>query len=63
MSKLGPYQGEYGCLVVPLDKGICGAMAREQQTQIVDDVHQFDGHIACAMSTQSELVILVFDKG
>ena len=43
--------------------GVCGAAVREQQTQIVDDVHQFDGHIACAASTQSELVITVFDKG
>ena len=57
------YQGEYGCLLVLFDKGICGAAAREQQTQIVDDVHQFDVHIACAASTQSELVIPVFDKG
>ena len=60
--KLGPYQGGHGCLVIPFDKGACGAAAREQQTQIVDDVHQFDGHIACAASTQSELVISVFDK-
>ena len=61
--KLGPYQSGYGCLVIPFDKGVCGAAAREQQTQIVDDVHQFDEHIACAASTQSELVITVFDKG
>ena len=63
MLQLGPYQSGYGCLVIPFDKGVCGAAAREQQTQIVDDVHQFNGHIACAASTQSELVILVFDKG
>jgi len=49
-------------LVIPFDKGVCGAAARQRQTQIVDDVHQFDGHIACAASTQSELVIPVFDK-
>ena len=61
--KLGPYQGGHGCLVIPFDKGVCGAAAREKQTQIVNDVHQFDGHIACAASTQSELVIPVFDKG
>ena len=60
--KLGPYQGGHGCLVIPFDKGVCGAAARQRQTQIVDDVHQFDGHIACAASTQSELVIPVFDK-
>ena len=60
--KLGPYQGGHGCLMIPFDKGVCGAAARQRQTQIVDDVHQFDGHIACAASTQSELVIPVFDK-
>ena len=60
--KLGPYQGGHGCLMIPFDKGVCGAAARNRQTQIVEDVHQFDGHIACAASTQSELVIPVFDK-
>ena len=60
--KLGPYQGGHGCLVIPFDKGVCGAAARKKQPQIVDDVHQFDGHIACATSTQSELAIPVFDK-
>jgi L-methionine (R)-S-oxide reductase len=61
--KLGPYQGGHGCLVIPFDKGVCGAAAREQQIQNVDNAHQFDGHIACATSTQSELVIPVFGKG
>ena len=61
--KLGPYQGGHGCLVIPFDKGVCGAAARQRKTQIVDYVHQFDGHIACAASTQSELVIPVFDNG
>ena len=60
--KLGPYQGGHGCLMIPFDKGVCGAVARNRQIQIVDDVHQFDGHIACAASTQSELVIPVFDR-
>ena len=60
--KLGPYQGGHGCLEIPFDKGVCGAAARDRQIQIVDDVHQFDGHIACAALTQSELVIPVFDS-
>ena len=60
--KLGPYQGGHGCWMIPFDKGVCGAATRKRQTQIVNDVHQFDGHIACAASTQSELVIPVFDK-
>ena len=62
MLKLGPYHGGHGCLVIPFDKGVCGAAARYRQTQIVDDVNQFDGHIACSASTQSELVIPVFDQ-
>ena len=62
MFKLGLYQGGHGCLVMPFDRGICGAAAHKQHAQIVDDVHQFDGHIACATSTQSELAIPVFDK-
>ena len=49
--------------MIPFDKGVCGAAARKQQTQMVADVHNFDGHIACSVSTQSELVIRVFDKG
>ena len=61
--KLGLYRGGHGCLVTPFDRGICGAAAHKQHAQIVDDVHQFDGHIACTASTQSELVIPVFDKG
>jgi putative methionine-R-sulfoxide reductase with GAF domain/RimJ/RimL family protein N-acetyltransferase len=60
--KLGPYQGGHGCLVIPFDKGVCGAAARYRKTQIVHDVSQFDGHIACSASTQSELVIPVFDR-
>ncbi len=60
--KLGPYQSEHGCLMIPVDKGVCSAAARNRQTQIVDDVHQFDGHINCAAPIQSELVIPVFDR-
>ena len=60
--KLGPYQGGHGCLRIPIDKGVCGAAARNRQTQIVDDVINLTG-ILPVPSTQSELVILVFDKG
>ena len=45
---IGPYQGHMGCLRIPLDKGVCGAAARTRLTQLVPDVHQFPGHIACA---------------
>ena len=59
--KIGPYQGGHGCLVIPFSRGVCGTAARTKQVQLVVDVEAFDGHIACASSTQSELVLPVFD--
>lgn len=60
--KIGPYQGGHGCLVIPFARGVCGAAARTGERQIVVNVDAFDGHIACASSTQSELVLPVFDR-
>lgn len=60
--KIGPYQGGHGCLTIPFDKGVCGAAARTATPQLVADVEQFDGHIACASSTRSELVIPLMDN-
>ncbi|MEM8592689.1 MAG: GAF domain-containing protein [Pseudomonadota bacterium] len=60
MLKIGPYQGGHGCLVIPFDRGVCGAAARQKQVQLVDDVDAFPGHIACSSSTKSELVLPVF---
>lgn len=62
LLKIGPYQGGHGCLAISFDKGVCGAAARTATTQLVDDVEQFDGHIACSASTRSELVIPILDK-
>lgn len=59
--KIGPYQGGHGCLTIPFSRGVCGAAARTRKTQLIADVNTFDGHIACASSTQSELVLPVFD--
>ena len=59
MLKIGPYQGGHGCLQIPFSRGVCGAAARTGQVQLVPDVDAFDGHIACASSTRSELVIPV----
>ncbi len=59
MLKIGPYQGGHGCLVIPFSRGVCGAAARTGQTQNVPDVDAFPGHIACASSTKSELVLPV----
>jgi GAF domain-containing protein len=60
LLKIGPYQGGHGCLVIPFARGVCGAAARTGQTQLVPDVDAFPGHIACASSTRSELVLPVF---
>ena len=60
--KIGPYQGGHGCLVIPFERGVCGAAARSGETQLVDDVEAFQDHIACSSSTRSELVIPVFNK-
>lgn len=57
--KIGPYQGGHGCLVIPYARGVCGACARTGETQIVDDVDAFPGHIACSSSTRSEIVLPV----
>ncbi|MBT8409175.1 MAG: GAF domain-containing protein [Alphaproteobacteria bacterium] len=59
LMKIGPYQGGHGCLIIPFGKGVCGAAARTGETQLVPDVEAFEGHIACASSTRSELVLPV----
>jgi len=61
LLKIGPYQGGHGCLVIPFSRGVCGAAARSGEVQLVADVDAFPGHIACASSTRSELVLPVFD--
>ncbi|WP_299900910.1 GAF domain-containing protein [uncultured Ruegeria sp.] len=60
--KIGPYQGGHGCLVIPFERGVCGAAARTGEAQLVPDVDAFPGHIACASSTRSELVLPVRDS-
>ena len=59
MLKIGPYQGGHGCLVIPFSRGVCGAAARSGEVQIVPDVDAFPGHIACASTTRSEIVLPV----
>ena len=56
---IGPYQGTHGCLRIPFSRGVCGAAARTRQTQLVPDVTEFEGHIACSSRTQSEIVVPV----
>ena len=54
---VGPFQGLPACVRIQLDKGVCGAAARTGQTQRVDDVEAFPGHIACDSASRSELVV------
>ncbi len=61
LLKIGPYQGGHGCLVIPFSRGVCGASARLGQVLNVPDVDAFPGHIACASSTRSELVLPVWN--
>ncbi len=62
LLKIGPYQGGHGCLVIPFSRGVCGAAARTGQMQLVPDVDAFPGHIACASSTRSEIVLPVVNS-
>jgi GAF domain-containing protein len=61
LLKIGPYQGGHGCLQIPFSRGVCGAAARTGAVQLVEDVDSFEGHIACASSTRSEIVLPVRD--
>lgn len=60
---VGPFQGLPACVRIPLDRGVCGAAARTRQTQRVDDVHTFPGHIACDAASRSELVVPLVRHG
>lgn len=59
LLKIGPYQGTHGCLTIPFERGVCGAAARLRQTQVVPDVREFPGYIACSSSCRSEIVVPV----
>ncbi|MGV9008776.1 GAF domain-containing protein [Brevundimonas sp.] len=58
---VGPYQGTLGCLRIAFGRGVCGTAAITRQTQIVQDVHAFPGHIACDPRSVSEIVVPVLD--
>ena len=62
MLKIGPYQGGHGCLQISFNRGVCGAAARLEKTQLVEDVDAFPGHIACSSLTRSEIVLPVWDR-
>ncbi len=54
---LGPFQGKTACEIIPLNKGVCGHCATIKKTVVVDDVHNFVGHIACDSASNSEIVL------
>jgi len=57
---LGPFQGKPACIRIPVGRGVCGTTAKKGETIIVEDVHQFPGHIACDSASNSEIVIPIF---
>jgi L-methionine (R)-S-oxide reductase len=54
---VGPFQGKPACIRIALGRGVCGTAAQTRETQLVRDVHSFDGHIACDAASQSEIVV------
>lgn len=54
---LGPFCGQVACTRIPVGKGVCGTAYAENKTQVVTDVHQFPGHIACDAASESEIVV------
>lgn len=60
---LGPFQGKIACTVIPVGRGVCGTAALTREIQLVRDVHQFPGHIACDSASQSEIVLPLVRKG
>lgn len=60
---LGPFQGKTACIRIPAGRGVCGTALATGQTQLVKDVHEFPGHIACDAASNSEIVIPVFKNG
>lgn len=60
---LGPFQGKTACIVIPVGRGVCGTAVAEDKTQLVYDVHEFPGHIACDCASNSEIVVPIHVNG
>ena len=60
---VGPFQGQPACVRIPLGRGVCGTAAATRQTQVVPDVHAFEGHIACDAASRSEIVVPLLHGG
>ncbi len=63
LLKLGPFQGKVACTRIQVGKGVCGTAVSEDSTQLVYDVHQFPGHIACDSASNSEIVVPLHKNG
>jgi len=61
LLRVGPYQGPVGCLEITFGRGVCGVAARHRQSQVIEDVHDFEGHIACDALARSEVLVPVCD--
>lgn len=59
---LGPFQGQPACVHIQIGKGVCGTVAKNLKSEIVPNVHQFSGHIACDSNTNSEIVLPILDN-
>jgi len=60
---LGPFQGKPACIRIPVGRGVCGTAVAEDAVQLVYDVHQFPGHIACDCASNSEIVLPIHVDG
>ena len=60
---LYPFQGKPACIRIPIGRGVCGTAVAENRTQLVYDVHQFPGHIACDCASNSEIVVPIHVRG
>lgn len=60
---LGPFQGEPACTVIQFGRGVCGTAFKEKKTIIVDNVNEFEGHIACSALSKSEIVVPIIKDG
>jgi GAF domain-containing protein len=60
---VGPFQGKPACVRIALGKGVCGTAAAQRKTQVVRDVHEFPGHIACDSASNSEIVVPMIKSG
>lgn len=60
---LGPFQGKPACIEIAVGRGVCGTAVYEKRTVLVEDVHQFPGHIACDSASSSEIVVPIYKNG